>query len=215
MIVLVVDTETSGLPKEKNASIYQSHLWPHIVQLAFIVYDTDKNSLLFTYDQIIKLDKSVKLEPGAVAVHGIDAAIIAKKGIPIVQGLIALNEWSAKSDLIVGHNISFDKRMLYVEYIRNKIHGFGNKIKPTFFCTMKQGATVCNIINKAPNGDMYIKYPKLSELYEKCFQQKPDKLHNAFCDVLICLRCYCALVNHADPYESCHGIKDLFDSFII
>ena len=32
MKVLVFDTETSGLPTEKNASIYKTNVWPHIVQ---------------------------------------------------------------------------------------------------------------------------------------------------------------------------------------
>ena len=38
MKVLVFDTETTGLPKGKNPSIYKTELWPHIIQLSYIVY---------------------------------------------------------------------------------------------------------------------------------------------------------------------------------
>ena len=35
-IILVFDTETTGLPKGKNPSIYKTELWPHIIQLSYL-----------------------------------------------------------------------------------------------------------------------------------------------------------------------------------
>ena len=215
MIVLIVDTETSGLPQKKNASIYQTELWPYIVQLSFIVYDIESHSILHSYDQIIYVPPHVKIHPAAIKVHGIDSNIIQKKGIPIEQALIHLNQWAAQSELIVGHNISFDKRMLYVEFIRNKIHGFGDRIKPVFYCTMKKGASICNIIAKSESGDSYIKYPKLSELYQHLVKQSPNGLHNAFCDVLICLRCFCIMEGYDDPCRVSPAVRDMYVSFAI
>jgi len=37
MRVLVFDTETSGLPTEKNPSIYETQKWPYIIQLSFAI----------------------------------------------------------------------------------------------------------------------------------------------------------------------------------
>ena len=42
MKVLVFDTETTGLPTERNASISDLEVWPHIVQLSYILYDVDE-----------------------------------------------------------------------------------------------------------------------------------------------------------------------------
>ena len=42
MKVLVFDTETTGLPTERNASITNMEAWPHIVQLSYILYDVDE-----------------------------------------------------------------------------------------------------------------------------------------------------------------------------
>ena len=40
MRVLVFDTETTGLPTERNASIYHVDKWPYIIQLSYIIYCT-------------------------------------------------------------------------------------------------------------------------------------------------------------------------------
>jgi len=40
---------------------------------------------------------------------------------------------------------------------------------------------------------MKFKWPKLSELYYVLFLEKVDNLHNAFVDVLVCMRCYIKL----------------------
>ena len=44
MLILVFDTETTGLPTERNASIFDNDKWPYIVQLSYIIYDTYKNT---------------------------------------------------------------------------------------------------------------------------------------------------------------------------
>ena len=45
MKVLVFDTETTGLPTERNASIMDLEKWPHILQLSYVVYDTDEKKI--------------------------------------------------------------------------------------------------------------------------------------------------------------------------
>jgi hypothetical protein len=53
MIILVFDTETTGLPTERNASIFENDKWPYIVQLSYIVYDCSKNLVIELFDNII------------------------------------------------------------------------------------------------------------------------------------------------------------------
>ena len=46
MKLFVFDTETTGLPK-KNANMLDNlEGWPYIVQLSFMIYDTEENKLL-------------------------------------------------------------------------------------------------------------------------------------------------------------------------
>ena len=46
MYVLTFDTETTGLPKSRNASIEDSEQWPHIVQFSFLGYKTIEKTFL-------------------------------------------------------------------------------------------------------------------------------------------------------------------------
>jgi hypothetical protein len=65
MLILVFDTETSGLPKSRSQSIMESHNWPFILQIAWILYDSDKNLILkkliklLRYQIMLQLTKKV------------------------------------------------------------------------------------------------------------------------------------------------------------
>ena len=96
------------------------------------------------------------------------------------------------ADIIIGHNISFDKKMIMVECYRNKVEqNFtknGRKLQE--FCTMKNSINLCKIIAHDKYGREYFKYPKLMELHKHLFGDIPEGLHNSMVDVLVCLRCY-------------------------
>jgi DNA polymerase III epsilon subunit-like protein len=71
MNVLVFDTETTGLPKSKIINPDTLHLWPHIVQLSFVIYDICTNTIVEAKDYIIKVDKSVIIDEESTKIHGI------------------------------------------------------------------------------------------------------------------------------------------------
>ena len=194
MKVLVFDTETTGLPKEKNASIYKTELWPHIIQLSYIVYCSDENNLLTVEDDYIKISDNVNIEEASQTIHQITREKLNKDGITINEALNKFNNWAEKCDLLVGHNVSFDKRMVIVEGIRNKIR---MNIQDTY-CTMKQSTEICKIEREFPDGTKYFKYPSLSELYKHLFNKIPKNTHNALIDILICMRCFCKIELNKD-----------------
>ena len=37
--IIIFDTETTGLPKTKDALVTSTELWPYIVQFSYIIYD--------------------------------------------------------------------------------------------------------------------------------------------------------------------------------
>ena len=56
---------------------------------------------------------------------------------------------------------------------------------------MKSTIHYCNIIS----ADNKLKFPKLTELYEKLFDYKIEQKHNAESDALLTAKCFKELVN--------------------
>ena len=195
MKVLVFDTETTGLPTERNPSIMEPNKWPYVIQLSYILYDTELKMMLEKKDDLIKIPLGVVITPGSEAIHHITHSMCEANGIPMLDALNMFNKTLDKADVVVGHNLSFDKRMLMVESIRlNKYQRFTVKgVSKPEYCTMKKTVDFCKIEVTNPSGEPYYKFPTLSELHHKLFATLPNGTHNAIADVLICLRCYAKL----------------------
>ena len=203
MRVICFDTETTGLPENRNTTIYETSKWPHIVQLSFMVYDVDKKEIVEEYDEIIKIDEGVVLTPKSVEIHGISRDVISERGVPISYALLAFKRALNLCERCVGHNISFDKRVLIVEAIRNKGFDSSDNSYVQFqfkneFCTMLKSVEICKIEKLRGDGTVYFKYPTLLELHHHLFKKTPKNAHNSKVDVLICLRCYCKLTDNQD-----------------
>jgi DNA polymerase-3 subunit epsilon len=201
MKVIVFDTETTDLPADQNAPLSDSSKWPYIIQLSFMVFDTKTKEILEYSDHIIQLDTTVNISPGSIAIHQITAQRSQAEGIPIQQALAHLADNMSEADIIVGHNILFDKRMLMVELTRNKMKNclYKNGLPIPEYCTMKRTTELCKIpTTNKKTGEIYNKYPTLSELHNQLFCRKPRGTHNAIADVMICLRCYIMLTEKYD-----------------
>jgi DNA polymerase III epsilon subunit-like protein len=216
MLILVFDTETTGLPTERNASIFDNDKWPYIVQLSYIIYDTIKNVVVELFDNIIDINDNGVISEESIKIHGITKEISKSKGMPIKLALEKFNNDVQKVDKVVGHNISFDKRVIMVECMRNKVQQqFNyNKYKKPEYCTMKNAIDICKLERINKTGEKYFKYPSLSELYYNLFGEIPNGTHNALIDIIVCLRCYIKLVYDQDV-KSDFGIKYLFDKYDI
>jgi DNA polymerase III epsilon subunit-like protein len=104
----------------------------------------------------------------------------------IIQSFIEdINYININKGYIIAHNISFDLKILQNECEKYNI--FYNLNSINYICTMKKYIKLCNVKNKKD----YIKYPKLSELYFKCFNENPNIiLHQANNDVEVLLQCF-------------------------
>lgn len=201
MKLLVFDTETTGLP-EKKATIDELDKWPYIIQISYILYDTDNNYVIDISDLIIKLNENIKINEISESIHKISMKISQEKGIDIKQALLNFKRVVNNSDLIVGHNVKFDKNIVSVELARNNINNF-LKTK-NFYCTMYGSKNICKI-PIIMNGRQIFKYPKLIELYKFYFSDEPQNLHNSMYDVLVTLRCFGMLKYNIDFQEvSCN-----------
>ena len=195
MLILFFDTETTGLPLSRRASPQQSHLWPSVVQLSFILYDVSNQVSVDSQDMIIKLPRDAALPKESIAIHGITRARLNTKGIPISVALDAFEAAVAKADLVVAHNLEFDLNVLKAELWRaRRSLEFQPPIgRARQFCTMVATKKLCNLKAKSKDGRQYVKYPKLEELHRHMFGVEHGHMHDAMGDVLAGLRCYCQL----------------------
>ena len=201
MRILTFDTETSGLPKTRIISPDNLELWPHIMQLSYIIYDTELNDITLIKDEIIKIPEEVSVSEDSITLHGITKETSQLKGILIYEPLKELFGHLKKADKVVGHNIEFDINMLRITALRIICLNRENYPKKAIsemkynlhyltsldniYCTMKETVELCDIQVIDKFGRKQAKWPKLSELHFKLFGAIPNNLHNSLIDVLV------------------------------
>ena len=200
MKVLVFDTETTGLPTERNASYMETAKWPHIVQLAFVLYDTERRKILAAHDYIVQLPDGVTISPESQQIHGISPARCRRQGVPVSLALTEFGDCQKEADIMVAHNLSFDKRVVLAACRRAGVRQYffvGASAKPEY-CTMKRTKDIPVVVATNSRGE-YNKFPTLTELHRHLFNgASPRGQHDAFADILICLRCYVQLEHGYD-----------------
>jgi DNA polymerase-3 subunit epsilon len=200
MKIIVFDTETTSLPVNYNAPLTDSSKWPHIIQLSYIVFDTEKKEILDYTDRIIKLDSTVNITPESIAIHQITYERSQREGISIQEALIEFAEAIQEADIMVGHNISFDKNLIMVEQHRNRMQNClsRNGLPIPDYCTMKRSVELCKLPTHNAKYPHQYKWPTLTELHSHLFKTVPKGTHNAIADVMICMRCYVLITCNYD-----------------
>lgn len=200
MRVLVFDTETTGLPTDRKAPSSCTECWPHIVQLSYILYDASMNTILSEYDELVALPAGVKMSRGSIEQHGITEAQLRRKGVHIGAVLSDFTSAVQSADRIVAHNLEFDRKVVEAACYRAAMP-LAFATDPVCFCTARSGVPLCGIWAARKNGTQFLRFPKLWELHEELFSQRPGHLHDALADVLICLRCYAQMAHNTDLME--------------
>ena len=198
MHVLVLDSETTGLPpKSRILNKNTMGEWPHMVQLSYLIYNTDTNKLVKTADHIIKIPADIDVSEESYNLHNISKEKSLTRGESVVDVLNQLISDMGGVDVVVAHNYKFDSNMVMVEMMRNNmdIKKYMSIINTRrVCCTMKDSTSFCNIQMISKFDDKpYLKPPKLSELHEKLFGITPVNLHNSLNDAIVTLRCYIKL----------------------
>ena len=244
--VLVFDTETTGLPKNswanfqpyyysKNDKKYSSSEesdFPHIVQLSFILYDNYENKILISNNELIKIPENVEITEGSYNIHKISKE--QTQSINNREINFALNDFMQAfymSDIVVAHNISFDRNLILVELLRcskeknlcNDSNIYTKYLNDFYYnkkeyCTCNFGSDECKILKINKLGNPYYAKPKLQYLYNYLFNNSnidTNKLHDAFTDLLLCFRCFCKLRYNQDIYYIDNKIKILIDDLAV
>lgn len=192
--------------------------WPHIIQLAYILYDTEKPAKSRIFNKYIDIPDNVKISEATVAIHHITREKITNlsnnKKATIDKVINKFLKDAEEADVIVGHNVDFDRTMIIAEMLRlDPNQSLTNSLLNIMFddsrfeCTQKITRPICKLKNPYETNSKkpFYKNPKLIEAYEHFFGYSPNSemLHDAIIDVIICMRIYCiALKGYSlEPFD--------------
>jgi DNA polymerase III subunit epsilon len=184
-MLLFFDTETTGLPLWRDPS--DDPRQPHLVQLAALLCGDD-GQIAEEYSTIVNPGPGVRFEPEAVAAHGITPERAAAEGCEPKVALASFFEMVRQAELIVGHNVSFDVRIIRIASARL----YTRKWEPTVptFCTMKRSTNICRIPHANQRHPNDWKWPRLEECIRHFFGESLEGAHDALVDVRACHRVY-------------------------
>jgi DNA polymerase III alpha subunit (gram-positive type) len=169
------------LPKNWKAPVTDLNNWPRLVQLAFLLFDNNGNSIS-SGDYIIK-PEGFEIPADSSRIHGITTSRAIAEGLPLQVVLLEFNDLVMKSEFIVAHNISFDEKIIGAEFLRNGMPDVLQLKKK--ICTMHSTTDFCKL-----NGPYGYKWPKLSELHQKLFGVGFNEAHNAAVDITATAKCF-------------------------
>jgi len=184
---LFFDTETTGLPGNWKAPITDLNNWPRLVQLAYLVYDS-QGKKIDEGDFIIK-PEGFSIPADASRIHGITTERALREGKSLSEVLKQFHVLISQSEFLVAHNMSFDEKIVGAEFLRLRMQN-SIPVKKKI-CTMESSINYCAI-----SGPYGYKWPKLSELYYKLFKSNFEEAHNAMIDIRATSKCFWELVRH-------------------
>jgi DNA polymerase III epsilon subunit-like protein len=203
--IIVFDTETTGFSPVKN----------EIVQLSYILYDTETQSVLYATtpgDDIVNINGKIPKQTSDI--HGITKEMTLDKR-PIKDHIDAFITYCNEADQFVGHNVGFDIKMIvgqinkiiqaspdeaerYTEFL-NRFQLVGSNLPDDAYCTMNESKGICAQII----GTNRIRKKKLMEVHQLLFNQDVGgQLHNALVDIAVTLRVFLKLTLDVDICKS-------------
>lgn len=145
--------------------------------------------------------RSLILNPGEIvwnaesaAIHGITPDRVQSEGVSSAEALNQFKQILQQADILIAHNLAFDKSVLRAEYYRLHSSEAFDWWPAYEYCTMEATKHLCKL--PFPNGrggrpnDPY-KLPKLVELHTYLFGGPGDYVfHDALQDVKCTVACF-------------------------
>ncbi len=213
MRLLFFDTETNGLPWNRHGTYKNTENWPRILQIAWQVWNVQSGTKPVCIQKVnaySKPEPDLKWDAESAKIHGLTLQLLETKGKPVKEILHRFANDCKEVDIIIAHNLKFDKMALWAAYVRMDM-------EPTHFwpshelCTMNATIQICKIPGKNPTPEDPYKWPRLSEVYQFLFPGKPlpQNLHDANEDVNLLIVCTRELVQRRlVPLPACERLVD-------
>jgi DNA polymerase III epsilon subunit-like protein len=183
--VILIDTETTGLPQHGPAGLL---VQPRIVSITWMVGPADDpGHLIRTY---VVCPDGFTIPDAVAAIHRITTERARAIGSPLAVVMQQLREdcMALRPQFVVAHNAAYDIPIVAAEFQRL---GLPCPISPLqAICTMRTTTAFCRI--PAARGN-HFRWPKLQELHVRLFAQTYDGEHDSAADVQALARCFAAL----------------------
>ncbi len=182
--VLFFDTETTGIPDRSANWETDFAEYPHVVQLAWIHGDIVEK-------HIIRPD-GWEIPDDAVAVHDITTEYALEHGEPFATVIAQFIQDCHEAGLICGHNIHFDTSIIKANILRELGREYydAERVEDALFKgkridTMRPTMKWVDARTSAGR----LKFPRLEELYSRCFPGETFPAHDALQDTMAVARC--------------------------
>lgn len=182
--VLFFDTETTGIPDRSANWETDFAEYPHVVQLAWIHGDIVEK-------HIIRPD-GWEIPDDAVAVHDITTEYALEHGEPFATVIAQFIQDCHEAGLICGHNIHFDTSIIKANILRDLGREYydAERVEDALFKgkridTMRPTMKWVDARTSAGR----LKFPRLEELYSRCFPGETFPAHDALQDTMAVARC--------------------------
>ena len=180
-MLLLFDTETTGLPKNNRAPVTDLKNWPRMVQIAWLMTDDDGTE--FDSQNYIIKPEGFTIPAQAAKIHGITTEKAIQDGVQLQLVLDEFAKVISDAVTLIAHNFDFDVNIVGAEFIRKNINSC--LFEKPYICTMKRSTNFCML-----PGNYGYKWPKLTELHQILFQSDFKEAHNALFDVYALAKCF-------------------------
>ncbi len=185
MRALFFDTETTGLPKERNKPASQGpNNWPEPVSISWAV--TDGPKIIRAKSYLIQ-PQGWQIPPDSIKIHGITQQMAEQDGVDLRHVMKEFIRDLLHVDIIIAHNLEFDRNVITAAALYHCRDDVALKWPTYEFCTCENSRSICKLPTYKPTLSGIYKAPKLTELYVHAFKNPPPEilLHTSLGDVLI------------------------------
>lgn len=198
MHILFFDTETNGLPTDRWALTSDVSKWPHIVQIAWQLWSFELDGSGTCVEKqcfMIKPPSDLVWNAESAGIHKITKERALVEGTPGSEVMEIFKRVASRADVLVAHNLAFDKPVLRASYYRESPTANFSWWPATEYCSMENTKALCKLPSKwAKPHDPY-KNPRLSELYTYLYGSGANvEFHSADGDVECLVLCFRELV---------------------
>lgn len=165
-----------------------------LVQVVAVVKNT-KHEEIERYTAIVK-PEGFDISDNAIEKNGITKKRAIAEGKPLMEVLKEIARLIRMSHYLVGHNIAYDKEIIWREMItstRDTPNTFKQEIdilrNGSAICTMLSSTGICKLPSESEWAQDW-KWPKLTELYQFLFKKEMKGAHDAEVNIDSTILCF-------------------------
>ena len=189
--VIFIDCETTGIPDRTAKWDVDYMNYPHVCQIAWMNQFKQESHIIYP--------DGWEIPQETTDIHGITTEYAREHGEPFAIVIDKFIEDCLESGLVCGHNIHFDTSIIKANILRELGREYydANRVEDALYKgkridTMRP--TMKWVDARTANGR--VKFPKLEELYARCFPGETFPAHDALEDVKAVAKCLPVLLKN-------------------